>query len=85
MIKYICKHCDGLLCESSICPVCGNRTEIHSTAIYYCSECNAPCFEEECPVHHVKNKEIGKDLRPVFAQERLLIEVLLKRPMEYRK
>lgn len=83
MIKYICKHCDGLLCESSICPVCGNRTEIYSTAIYYCSECNAPCFEEECPVHHSKNKEIGKDLRPVFAQERLLIEVLLGKPMEF--
>lgn len=83
MIKYICKHCDGLLCESSICPVCGNRAEIYSTAIYYCSECNAPCFEEECPVHHSKNKEIGKDLRPVFAQERLLIEVLLGKPMEF--
>jgi len=83
MIKYICKHCDGLLCESSICPVCGNRTEIYSTAIYYCSECNAPCFEEECPVHHSKNKEIGKDLRPVFAQERLLIEVLLGKPLEF--
>ena len=83
MIKYICKNCDGLLCESSTCPVCGNRTEIYSTAIYYCPECNAPCFDEECPVHHTKNKEIGKDLRPVFAQERLLIEVLLHRPMEF--
>lgn len=83
MIKYICKHCDGLLCESSTCPVCGNRTEIYSTAIYYCPECNVPCFDEECPVHHTKNIEIGKDLRPVFAQERLLIEVLLHKPMEY--
>ncbi|NLH63894.1 MAG: phosphoadenosine phosphosulfate reductase family protein [Erysipelotrichaceae bacterium] len=83
MIRYICRHCDGLICETSKCPVCGNRTDILKTSIFYCDECNAPSFDENCPVHKSKNKLIGTDLRPVFAEERLLLEILLKKPMIY--
>ena len=28
MIKYVCNNCDNLICESSTCPVCNNRTFI---------------------------------------------------------
>lgn len=83
MIQYICKHCDDLKCETSICPVCGNRTVICDTAIYYCDECNVPSFNEECDICHKKLRRIGKDIRPVFAQERLLIEILLDMPMKW--
>ena len=83
MIKYKCKHCDDLICETSICPVCGNRTTVFSREIFYCDKCNAPSFEQKCPICHSECRKIGTDLRPVFAQERLLIETLLHCPMKY--
>ena len=42
-----------------------------------------PCFNDVCDCCNNKNKKIGKELRPVFAQERLLIEVLLGIPMKW--
>lgn len=83
MIRYICQHCDNLITETSVCPVCGSRTLVYDTAIYYCDECNAPSFDEVCPKCHRKLKRVGKDIRPVFSQERLLIEVLSGEPMAW--
>lgn len=83
MIKYICKNCNDLECESSICPVCGNRTNLLSAEIFYCKQCNAPSFTPECPECHSQCIKVGSDLRPVFAQERLLLEVLLDKPMAF--
>ena len=42
MIKYICHNCQDLECETSVCPVCGNRAEILESAVYYCPHCEAP-------------------------------------------
>lgn len=83
MIKYICRHCNDLETETSNCPVCGNRTILLSSEIFYCDRCNAPSFTEECQECHSVCKKVGSDLRPVFAQERLLLEVLLDKPMEF--
>lgn len=82
MIKYYCNNC-SLECETSVCPVCNQRTEIIRTEIFYCNHCNAPSFEKKC---HCCNNEcisIGTDLRPVFPEERLLIEVLLNDPFKF--
>lgn len=83
MIQYICKSCDNLITETSTCPVCGNRTSIAETAIFYCKKCNAPVFDEECPSCKSKCIKIGTDLRPVFAAERLLLETLIEEPMKF--
>lgn len=83
MIRYICRHCNNYECETSICPICGERTELVSTDIYYCDKCNVPVFYEDCPDCGEKCKRIGSDIRPVFAQERLLLEILLKKPMAF--
>lgn len=83
MITYKCKNCDGLETETSVCPVCGQRTELYSSVIYYCHHCNAPSFYETCPVCGEKCNPIGTDVRPVFARERLLIECLEGNPMKY--
>ena len=83
MIQYICKSCDNLITETSTCPVCGNRTSIAETAIFYCEKCNTPVFDEECPCCKNKCKKIGTDLRPVFAAERLLLETLIEEPMKF--
>ena len=85
MQSYICRHCDDLICETSICPVCGQRTELLKTEVYYCSHCNCPTYDDVCPVCKSKCEKIGTDVRPVFAEERLLIEVLLDKPFCFKK
>lgn len=83
MLKYICKNCDGLECESSTCPNCNQRTDLVETAVFYCPHCNVPVFDDECERCHSHCERIGSDIRPVFAQERLLLEVLLDKPFAY--
>lgn len=83
MIQYRCNHCDGLLCGSSVCPVCGERTELIKTDVFYCKKCNAPVFFDKCLECNSDCERIGSDIRPVFAEERLLIEVLLGQPMAF--
>ncbi|MBN2921897.1 MAG: hypothetical protein JTJ28_20145 [Lactobacillus sp.] len=41
MLKYICKNCD-LECETSVCPKCGNRTELVNATIFWSSKLNIP-------------------------------------------
>lgn len=81
MIKYICKKCD-IECETSECPVCNERT-ISESKIYWCKNCNVPIYEEECELCGGKGEYITTDIRPVFPEERLLLEVLLGTPFKY--
>ena len=83
MLKYICFNCDNLECETSTCPVCGKRTNLVETNIFYCKKCNVPVFDEKCECCNSNCERIGSDIRPVFAQERLLLEILLNKPFEF--
>lgn len=83
MIKYVCHNCNDLECETSVCPVCEKRAALKEVSLFYCPECNAPCFDEVCPSCGTKTNRIGNDVRPVFPEERLLIEVLLGEPMRF--
>ena len=83
MIKYTCKNCN-ITAELSECPHCGERTEIVNSTIYWCKFCNIPTFDEHCPICGSKGKRIGSDIRPVFPQERLLLEILLDCPLKYK-
>ena len=80
---YICKNCDDLICETSVCPVCGKRAELLKTEIFYCEHCKVPTYDEKCPECGNKCIKIGTDVRPVFAKERLLLEVLLNEPFKF--
>lgn len=83
MQKYICEHCGGIKCETSLCPICGERTKLVQTDVFFCPNCNCPVFDEFCPECHTKCKKVGSDIRPVFAEERLLIEILLDMPFAF--
>ena len=83
MQTYICKNCDDLVCETSVCPVCGKRTELLKTEVFYCNHCHTPIFDEKCNQCGSKCIKIGTDVRPVFAKERLLLEVLLNEPFKF--
>lgn len=83
MITYICKDCDDLICDSSTCPVCGKRTKLLNTEIFYCKRCNTPVFNSVCDCCGDTCKKIGTDIRPVFAEERLMLECFINQPMRF--
>ena len=78
MIKYFCKNCN-INVESSECSVCGERTEVESK-LYWCVNCNIPVYDEVCPICGCKGEYFTSDARPVFPEERLLIEIMLGEP-----
>ena len=82
MIRYFCDKCQ-INTQTSECPNCGGRTKLIETNVYWCDECNVPLFEEDCYRCGNKAKRIGSDIRPVFPEERLLVELLMGCPMKY--
>lgn len=83
MIKYICKNCNNLICETSTCSVCSKRTNIYRLEIYWCKHCNIPVFNKKCSICNNDGNYIGTDIRPVFPEERLLIETILEKPFQF--
>lgn len=88
-----CKNCN-IETNDANCPVCGSVTiEDLPTRIYWCKNCRIPIIqtinqsdEGICPICGRKSKYLSSDIRPVFPEERLLIECLLgKEPNEYIK
>ena len=86
-----CKICN-IETNDTTCPICGAVTvEDIPTEIYWCRHCQTPIIQEEnqvdkgsCPLCGQPTKYMAKDLRPVFPEERLLIEILLnKKPHQY--
>lgn len=86
-----CKVCN-IETNDTVCPICGAETiEDIPTEIYWCSHCATPIVQTEnqadkgtCPICGRATKYMAKDLRPVFPEERLLLEILLKKePHEY--
>ncbi len=83
MIKYQCKNCNDLICDTSVCPVCGNRAYVYKSEIFYCNNCKTPIYDEICQICGNKGVYLGTDVRPVFPEERLLIEIINNVPMKY--
>ena len=94
MITYICRNknketgealpCTNNICETSTCPVCGGRADA-SSQIYWCEDCKTPLYEEHCVICGKKAKKLCTDIRPVFPEERLLIEIVLEKPFAFQK
>lgn len=92
MITYICRNkdiktgedlpCTNTVCKTSICPSCGQRADAGSQ-IYWCKSCKTPIYEEVCPICNKKGKKLATDLRPVFPEERLLLELILGTPYAF--
>ena len=94
MITYICHNkndktgenlpCTNNRCETSICPSCGGRADAISE-IFWCQECQVPIYEKICPVCGQEGKKLTSDVRPVFPEERLLLEIILEKPFAFEK
>lgn len=83
MIKYVCEKCN-LECTTSVCPICNERT-IGKSKIFWCESCNVPTYNEVCTCCGRKGNYISTDIRPVFPEERLLLEVLIGEPFKFSK
>ena len=81
MIKYLCKKCN-IITSKSECDICGGRTSLTSK-LYWCSKCNVPTYHEVCPECGNKGFYFATDARPVFPEERLLVESVLGKPMKF--
>ncbi len=81
MIKYFCSKCN-LSIEKSECPICNSRAQVESK-IFWCKKCNVPIYDEACPSCHTNGEYLTTDIRPVFPEERLLLEIMLDRPLAY--
>lgn len=76
MITYICEKC-GLKTNTSVCPHCGGgRSAIDKSELFWCSHCNIPTYDEVCPICGNHGKYFTSDARPVFPEERLLLEIM---------
>ena len=83
MINYVCEKCN-LECSTSTCPICNERT-IGKSKIFWCKNCNIPTYDEICTCCGGKGNYISTDIRPVFPEERLLLEVLIGEPFKFSK
>lgn len=94
MILYTCHNreketgeplpCTNTRCETSTCPACHGRADAVSD-IYWCPNCQIPLYEEQCSLCGQTGKRITTDIRPVFPEERLLIEIITGAPFAWLK
>jgi len=85
-----CKSCSRET-NSETCEICGHATEQDTPImIYWCNECKTPITKSAnridksiCPLCGKGTYYLCADLRPVFPEERLLIEILNAKPLEY--
>lgn len=82
MITYFCENCN-IAVDKSECPVCGKRTKVTSR-LFWCKTCNVPIYDEVCPVCGTRGEYFTSDVRPVFPEERLLIEIILGKPLAFQ-
>ena len=79
-----CRDC-AIETNEKNCPICGRTTEEDTPIeIMWCSNCRVPIIRTvndpakcECPLCSKQAHYLSADLRPVFPEERLLLEFLL--------
>lgn len=79
-----CTQCN-IETNENVCPVCGSKTiEDLPVEVFWCNKCCVPVIQTAnqadkgiCPICGEVTKYIAADLRPVFPEERILLELLL--------
>ena len=85
-----CKKCEKEIFDD-VCPTCGSTAlKDIPYEVFWCGNCHTPIIKKAndisknvCTICGCKTKYMSSDLRPVFPEERLLIELLLGLPMKY--
>ena len=85
-----CENCQHET-HLDVCELCGSKTEaVVPTDVFWCAECKTPIIrnrndadKERCPLCNGKAKYLAADIRVVFPEERLLLELMLDKPLAY--
>ena len=85
-----CKNCYRET-DEEVCSVCGIKTEEDIPyELHWCDECKVPLIKaindadrDTCSLCGGKTSYLVADLRPVFPEERLLLEILSDKPLAY--
>lgn len=85
-----CKDCNRET-QTETCELCGAATEEDTPLeLYWCENCKAPIIKKPsdidkdlCPACGGATSYLCADLRPVFSEERLLLEILQGKPLAY--
>lgn len=85
-----CKKCEKETPEKK-CSICGSTTTTEAPfGIYWCNNCKTPIIKQatdiskhKCPMCNGGTSYLCSDCRPVFPEERLLIELMLGCPLKY--
>ena len=85
-----CANCNKTS-YSDVCEVCGGKTQQDTPIeLYWCDSCRVPIIRELsdsspmiCPSCGKTIRYLTKDLRPVFPEERLLLEVIKGTPLAF--
>ena len=66
-------------------------SKIRGINVYYCDKCNVPILvesdkeDDKCTLCKEELKYIGSDARPVYPDERLMLEASIGEPLKYIK
>lgn len=85
-----CENCQHET-QQNTCEICGNITDpVIPTDVFWCADCNIPIIrkrndpdKERCPICNGRAKYLAADIRAVFPEERLLLELMLDKPLAY--
>lgn len=85
-----CRNCSRET-NSEICELCGGATDDdHPFETYWCGDCRVPLIKaagavdrNTCPICGGNATYLCTDLRPVFPEERLLLELMTAKPFAY--
>jgi len=85
-----CKSCQRETVKEN-CELCGLKTEQEvPLEVYWCADCKTPIIKyandidkDVCPICKVATSYLCADLRPVFPEERLLMEIIQGNPLAY--
>lgn len=80
-----CTKCN-IETNEDVCPICGSTTvDDLPVEVYWCKMCHIPIIQTTkqvdkgiCPICGKTTKYLTTDLRPVFPEERILLEILLE-------
>ena len=86
-----CENCQHET-QQNICEICGESTgPVIPTDVFWCFGCNIPIIrkrndadKERCSICNGRAKYLAADIRAVFPEERLLLELMLDKPLAYR-
>ena len=87
-----CENCQHET-QQEICEICGKKTDsVVPSEVYFCNACKTPVIrykndadKTRCPLCSGKTQYLATDIRAVFPEERLLFEILVDKPLEYKE